>query len=147
MATYKSIIDVETVAQATEEMNVLVEDAGTLKKIPAGGMIGGSGGGKKLVISYKKSVEAPMSLRDNPTGTYVSNMSYDDFCSLINNGEFEGGLYYEYFEDFSEFEFLCLNQIMQTLDYLTLVFSGPYDRNIILAFYPNGQIIESSVDS
>ena len=147
MANYKSIIDVESVEQATEAMNVLVEDGGSLKKVPAGGMIGGSGGGKKLVISYKKSAVAPMSLQENPTEEYVSNMSFDDFCSLISSGEFEGGLYYEYFDDFSEFEFLCLNQIMQTSDYLTLVFSGPYDRNIILAFYPNGQIIESSVDS
>ena len=46
MANYKNIVDVESVAEATESMNVLVEDAGSLKKVPAGGMIGGGSGPK-----------------------------------------------------------------------------------------------------
>ena len=38
---YKSIIDVETMAKASEATNVLVEENGSLKKI-AGSKIGGS---------------------------------------------------------------------------------------------------------
>ncbi len=42
MATYKKIVDVETMAEATETMNVLVENAGSLKKVPVGKIGGGS---------------------------------------------------------------------------------------------------------
>lgn len=90
MANYKSIIDVESVAQATEEMNVLVEDGGSLKKVPAGGMIGGSGGAKMLVISYKEEAAAPVSLESMPSGVYSANMTYEEFCDLTFNGELAG---------------------------------------------------------
>lgn len=93
MANYKSIIDVESVAQATEEMNVLVEDAGSLKKVPAGGMIGGSGGAKMLVISYKNEV-TEVSLDDMPSGVYSANMTYEEFCDLTFNGELAGATLY-----------------------------------------------------
>lgn len=43
MATYKKIVDVETVAEATESMNVLVEDAGSLKKMSMENLGGGGG--------------------------------------------------------------------------------------------------------
>lgn len=93
MANYKSIIDVESVAQATEEMNVLVEDGGSLKKVPAGGMIGGSDGAKMLVISYKNEA-METSLEDMPSGVYSANMTYEEFCSLTSNGELAGATLY-----------------------------------------------------
>lgn len=75
MANYKSIIDVESVAQATEEMNVLVEDGGSLKKVPAGGMIGGGGDGVTLVITKMVSETASY--------TYQPSMDYQSFFAAI----------------------------------------------------------------
>ena len=57
MATYKRIIDVETVAEVTENMNVLVEDTGTLKKVPAN-KIGGSNGVEFTYIHEDPAMES-----------------------------------------------------------------------------------------
>lgn len=80
MANYKSIIDVESVAQATEEMNVLVEDAGSLKKVPAGGMIGGSGDGVTLVIT-KMVPETTTYVAQSYV--YQPSMDYQNFVAAI----------------------------------------------------------------
>lgn len=77
MANYRSILDVESVEQATEYMNVLVEDAGSLKKVPAGGMIGGSGGSETLVVSKTYSEETSETI-------YEPSMDYQSFISAIN---------------------------------------------------------------
>lgn len=44
MATYKKITDVDVV-EKNDQMNVLVDDSGALKKVPVGEMGGGNGGG------------------------------------------------------------------------------------------------------
>lgn len=86
MANYKSIIDVESVAQATEEMNVLVEDSGSLKKVPAGGMIGG--GGNMCVITISNSETATYAVP--VTYTYTASMGYSELLAGLGSGEVSG---------------------------------------------------------
>jgi hypothetical protein len=50
MANYKKIADVTTVTETTENMNVLIEDNGLLKKISATKVGGGNNGGGNNVF-------------------------------------------------------------------------------------------------
>lgn len=81
MVNYKKITDVESVSSTTETMNVLVEDNGSLKKVPAANMGGGSGGsiGGIFVLT---------SITDSyGNTTYSANMTYEELRNAIaNNG-------------------------------------------------------------
>lgn len=52
MATYKRIVDVDTVTEATENMSILVEDTGSLKKVPMGNVINNGGAIEITCIHY-----------------------------------------------------------------------------------------------
>ena len=88
MANYKSIIDVESVEQATEAMNVLVEDGGSLKKVPAGGMIGGNGGSNFCFIDINAPDIAPYVVQ--ASNEYKASMSYNELAALIESEELGG---------------------------------------------------------
>lgn len=91
MATYKKIVDVETVAEATENMNVLVEENGALKKINIAG-VGGGGGGIATAIwkdsNYDNALmgvaaaAAPVRYVFSPV-----NMTYDEALAVIMSGK------------------------------------------------------------
>lgn len=49
MANYRNIVDVDMLDKASESTNILVEERGSLKKIPSS-EIGGKGGGGMLII-------------------------------------------------------------------------------------------------
>ena len=85
MATYKNIVDVESVAQATEAMNVLVEDAGSLKKVPAGGMIGGEELKTFVVIDDGTSKQP--------------NMTFSEFDALLQQKKLKDGLLIKYYNN------------------------------------------------
>ena len=67
MVNYKKITDVESVSSTTETMNVLVEDNGSLKKVPAANMGGGN-------------------------TTYSANMTYEELRNAIANNEIIWGI-------------------------------------------------------
>lgn len=80
MATYKRITDVEVV-EKNDNMNVLVEDAGTLKKIPASQMGGGSGGSISGIFVLTSITDS------YGNTTYSANMTYEELRNaLTNNG-------------------------------------------------------------
>lgn len=70
MATYKKIVDVETVAEATENMNVLVEENGALKKVPSKEV---GGGGEVIVFTCDND--------DN----FTCNKTYAETEELLRN--------------------------------------------------------------
>lgn len=81
MATYKRITDVEVV-EKNDNMNVLVEDAGALKKIPAAQVGGGSGG----------SIGGIFVLKGDNNGSYTANMTYEELRSAMLNDEIIWGV-------------------------------------------------------
>ena len=63
MANYKKIIDVE-VAEKNDNMNVLVEDGGALKKIPVSQVGGGNGENVVLTVYMEKDANYEISRCD-----------------------------------------------------------------------------------
>ena len=59
MANYKNIVDVEMLAEAGESTNVLVEEGGSLKKIPSSAIGGKSTGGNAGVFVIHPSPGMP----------------------------------------------------------------------------------------
>lgn len=139
MANYKSIVDIESVAEATESMNVLVEDAGSLKKVPAGGMIGG-GSGNFCFIDGVESETIPKGSAA-PSYTYTSTMTYNELVNLINNKELAGVILRFYMTD--EIGYLFVNHVFfnSTANEVML---ECYDENIYLYYHSDGTINESS---
>lgn len=143
MANYKNIVDVESVAEATESMNVLVEDAGSLKKVPAGGMIGG-GSGKTLIINYKYS-PMPTGLDTLPTQVYTANMTYAEFEEAVMSGEFTGGIFCQFNTTMKEFHYYVLQSI-DRYSYPTIImsFASASYGDITLCFNNDNTITEVS---
>lgn len=141
MANYKSIVDIESVAEATESMNVLVEDAGSLKKVPAGGMIGG-GSGKTLIINYK-DVSAPKGLNDLATGTFTANMTYAEFNEAVMSGEFTGGVLCWINSDTNYFYYYILEELnMYNYPTLIMYFYNRDKGSLSLCFNEDNSITE-----
>lgn len=90
MANYKSIVDIESVAEATESMNVLVEDAGSLKKVPAGGMIGGGSGNFCFIDGVEVAAPPKASQATFPNANFTASMSYGELKELYQNKELAG---------------------------------------------------------
>lgn len=85
MATYKKIVDVETVAEATESMNVLVEDAGSLKKVPMGNV---GGENSSVTIIHPENSTYPQSGKfylGHP-GNDVTEVTFDFVNQAMENG-------------------------------------------------------------
>ena len=87
MATYKKIVDVESVAEATENMNMLIEDAGSLKKISMENV--GGGNSNFLIIKGTLNEVAPVDAALTPD-TFTANMTFEEFYSHIENGTLTG---------------------------------------------------------
>ena len=87
MATYKKIVDVETVAEATENMNMLIEDAGSLKKISMENV--GGGNSNFLIIKGTLNEVVPSDTTITPD-TFTANMTFEEFYSHIENGTLTG---------------------------------------------------------
>ena len=85
MVNYKKITDVESVSSTTETMNVLVEDNGSLKKVPAANMGVGSGsiGGIFVLTGITDSYG---------NTTYSANMTYEELRNAIANNEIIWGI-------------------------------------------------------
>lgn len=147
MANYKSIVDIESVAEATESMNVLVEDAGSLKKVPAGGMIGGSGSGKMLVINYKAQ-PAPVGLDTLPTQVYTANMTYAEFSEAVMSGEFTGGILCQINSDTNYFYYYRLEELnMYNYPTLIMYFYNRDQGSLSLCFNEDNSITEQATAS
>ena len=69
MANYKKITDVEVMEQVGENSMALVEDNGTLKKVPCAGF--GGGNNNAIIIRYHD-------------GNYSCDISYAEFLALTN---------------------------------------------------------------
>lgn len=146
MANYKSIVDIESVAEATESMNVLVEDAGSLKKVPAGGMIGDSGSGKMLVINYKAQ-PAPVGLDTLPTQVYTANMTYAEFSEAVMSGEFTGAIFCRFNTDMTEFYYYVLQSIdINNYPTVNMYFVNASHGDITLCFNNDNTITEMAMD-
>lgn len=143
MANYKSIVDIESVAEATESMNVLVEDAGSLKKVPAGGMIGG-GSGKTLIINYKEEAVPPKGLDSLATGTFTANMTYAEFSEAVMSGEFTGGILCWTNTDLQTFEYYILSYISSIGSSRHELGFFNFGGTVTLNFYNDNTITEVS---
>ena len=84
MANYKKISEIETVAEVTESMNVLIEDNGVLKKVSSGGNIGG--GGVKTIILVQNSYAPGVGYSNSPkTCICETGESYNDVVGYFND--------------------------------------------------------------
>ena len=72
MANYKKITDVEVMEQVGENSMALVEDNGTLKKVPCAGFSGGSG---NILIAY-----------DYDTSEIECETTYNELVTMFNAG-------------------------------------------------------------
>ena len=70
--------------EVSENTMALVEENGTLKKVPCGAGFGG--GGNRLIIRYSE-IPAPISLEDDNLKVLYSNMTYQKFTELLFKGE------------------------------------------------------------
>lgn len=80
MATYKRITDVEVV-EKNDNMNILVEDAGTLKKISAANIGGGTAANENyaiLTVYMEKNLDYEVSVCE-------ANMTYDELYDAITS--------------------------------------------------------------
>lgn len=149
MATYKKIVDVETMAEVTETTNVLVENAGSLMKVPASA-IGGGGNGNFLIIRYMEEAAAPTSLESDPIGVYLANMTFAEFDELLQAGEL-AGMYLNIF-DINGGGFFLWNgyniDVGNYPDYYGLSFARPNDGNYLnLKFYSDNTIEERPIET
>ena len=132
MATYKRITDVEVV-EKNDNMNVLVEDAGTLKKIPASQVGGGNGIGGIFILERNGDFK--------PT----ANMTYEELNNaLTNNGpifgfckttrESDEGYSYDFFAEI----------YIDDIDSIIMIPNAEKNKGLENAsyyeFYPNGNI-------
>ncbi len=74
MANYKKLIDVEVMEEVSESTMALVEDNGTLKKVPCGK---GFGGMDVVTIKYDGT---------NPNSNPIADMSFEEAWQNLNNG-------------------------------------------------------------
>ena len=72
---FKSIVDVEVVAEPTETANVLIEENGIVKKAPKSAVGGGMGG--SLMVK---------TLVDQEAGTTSFDRTYDEIKEVLDNG-------------------------------------------------------------
>ena len=79
MANYKNIVDVEALAEASESTNVLVEENGSLKKVPAAAM--GGGNGNFVCIDGDTTSE---------TLVWSASVTYQELLEMYNNMELSG---------------------------------------------------------
>lgn len=124
MANYKNIVDVETLNQTSEATNVLVEEAGSLRKIPSSKI--GGGNSKTIVFNHYD------------TWSNDSNVTYEEFEELYNNNGFETIIVKEYSEDDDSYEFYYCGSIyhMSEGGYCLGFRNWGYE----MIFYPDGTI-------
>ena len=82
---FKSIADVEVVAEPTESANVLIEENGVIKKAPKTAVGGNGGGGFDFVIRQSQD--------DWRVGNLVIG-TYEDIYNKFTNNEFIVGFYW-----------------------------------------------------
>lgn len=124
MATYKKIIDVETVAEASEATNVLVEEAGSLKKIPSSKI----GGGSSKTIIFK--------FHDN--WNIEPNVTYEEFEELYNNGDIETMMVKSYNAEEDSYSFYY-NSSVYRMPEGGFCFSFR-NWDLEMCFYPDGSL-------
>ena len=96
MVNYKKITDVESVSSTTETMNVLVEDNGSLKKVPAAN-IGGGG----------SSIGGIFVFEEDGNGNYTANMTFEELKNALINNELIWGIYKQRpSEDYLSWDFI-----------------------------------------
>lgn len=146
MATYKRIVDVETVAEATETMNVLVEDAGTLKKVSMEN-IGGGNGNFLVIEGTMSSSVAPTAAASPEPDTFTPNMTFGEFSEHIVNGTLAGifmnfkldGELYIY-----QGTYIYLDNIP---DYINFNVKHPNNGTLYLVFNSNNTIEQQAKES
>ena len=84
MVNYKKIVDVDVLAEASESTNVLVEENGSLKKVPASAV--GGGGVENNVILYV----------ENGDLSRVEGMSFDAVKTCLMNGDLVHAYLFEF---------------------------------------------------
>lgn len=139
MANYKKIIDVE-VAEKNDNMNVLVEDGGALKKIPVSQVGGGNGENVVLTVYMEKDANYEISRCE-------TNMTYAELSEAINSHKVILGtlvryqLYdgYEYW--YPEYCYCNLYSIYPHEEDGREVIEAHFGEYFIVYFYSDGTIV------
>lgn len=147
MANYKKITDVAALAETSETTNVLVEENGSLMKVPANA-IGGSGNGNFLIIRYKDEAVSETSLESDPSNTYIANMTFTEFDELLQAGELAGAFLYVYIPGGGFYYAYCMEiSVRDYPNHYSLSFNTLQQSNYIhLKFYSDNVIEESIID-
>ena len=142
MANYKSIIDVESVEQATEAMNVLVEDGGSLKKVPAVGMIGGCGGSNFCFID----INAPEATEYvvQASNEYKASMSYNELIALIESKELGGVIIRDHATHYPGHGFYLSEGIIYDGSVITIYYYSNNNTEFILYYFSDDTISNES---
>ena len=141
MANYKRITDVDVLTEASEVTNVLVEENGSLKKVPASSL--GGGNGNFLIIRYKMEI-APVSLDSDPVGVYLANMTFAEFDKILLANEL-AGMYLNIFNQGNGMFELYHGEAIHTDNYpdnVILKFRNDNNGSKFLYFYPDNTITE-----
>ena len=107
MANYKKIVDVDVLAEASESTNVLVEENGSLKKVPASA-VGGSGG-NDYVIEFEMDWRPIWTGESSSVSVSFPKEQFEDMKEKCQNGQYikilarckyayGDGFGYEYYE-------------------------------------------------
>ena len=75
MANYKKLTDVEVMEEVSENTMALVEENGTLKKVPCGKGFGGSDSGSILMTHNETTTDAS-----------CGDITYEEFVEKLNSG-------------------------------------------------------------
>ena len=135
--TIEEVLNVETLEEVNEDIKVLIEENGSLKKVPASAMSGGNG--NFLVIRYKSEVISPESLESDPTDTFLANMTFAEFDEIVKAGEL-AGMYLNYFNQNNGTFYLYQGTVINVEnypDYYYLEFYHNQQNTIYMDFHSN----------
>lgn len=123
MANYKKLTDVEVMEEVSESTMALVEENGTLKKVPCGKGFGGGGEITSLLITSKNN-------------GYFPNISYQQFYQIINEGILTGGTYFDSYNN----RILYLHSFSLDNNYMILRFKNHDGAHADLSWHSNGSL-------
>lgn len=133
MANYKKLTDVEVMEEVSESTMALVEENGTLKKVPCGK---GFGGGDNPIKYTAIMVDLPQN-----SEFHCENMTFDEAFNHLRNGEIVDFIlrchFYDTFVGWSRA--ICVNWGQQDSDkYIELVFMYGFENLIQRYWTPDG---------
>ena len=135
MANYKKITDVDVLAEASETTNVLVEENGSLKKVPAAAMGGGNG---NFVFIDRHDPDA-----DDDTA-YTCSVTYDELVNMFNNKEISGTVVRELYNSNGNQYFYNVTSIILSTNGVFGIRYMDNSESRILFYFSDGTISTSA---